>query len=93
LALVVKSGKFEIGYTSVLKTLRKGKAKLVVISKNCPPLRKSELEYYAMLSQSAVHHFHGTNTDLGVASGKVFRTSVIAVTDQGDSDILASLAK
>lgn len=24
-------------------------AKLILISKNCPPLRKSELEYYAML--------------------------------------------
>jgi hypothetical protein len=26
-------------------------AKLVVISGNCPPLRKSELEYYAMLAK------------------------------------------
>jgi hypothetical protein len=24
-------------------------AKLILISKNCPPLRKSEIEYYAML--------------------------------------------
>lgn len=88
LALVVKSGKYEIGYKSALATLRKGRAKLVVIAKNCPPLRKSELEYYAMLSQSAVHHFHGTNHDLGVACSKVFRSSVMVVIDQGDSDIL-----
>lgn len=27
-----------------MKTLRSGKAKLVLISGNCPPLRKSELE-------------------------------------------------
>jgi large subunit ribosomal protein L30e len=26
-------------------------AKLVIISGNCPPLRKSELEYYAMLAK------------------------------------------
>lgn len=25
-------------------------AKLILISRNCPPLRKSEIEYYAMLS-------------------------------------------
>lgn len=28
-----------------------GVAKLVIISGNCPPLRKSELEYYAMLAK------------------------------------------
>ena len=26
-------------------------AKLVLIADNCPPLRRSELEYYAMLSK------------------------------------------
>lgn len=34
---------------------------LVLIAGNTPPLRKSELEYYAMLSKSPVHHFTGTN--------------------------------
>ena len=38
-------------------------AKLVLIAGNCPPLRKSELEYYAMLSKTTVHHFSGTNAD------------------------------
>ena len=75
----------------MLKALRKGRSKLVIISRNCPPLRKSELEYYAMLSQSAVHHFHGTNHDLGVACGKVFRASTMSVIDPGDSDILDTL--
>ena len=28
---------------------------------NTPPLRKSELEYYAMLSKTSVHHFSGNN--------------------------------
>ncbi|KAG5461434.1 MAG: component of cytosolic 80S ribosome and 60S large subunit [Olpidium bornovanus] len=51
LALVMKSGKYTLGYSSTLKTLRNGEAKLVIISGNCPPLRKSELEYYAMLSK------------------------------------------
>ena len=48
-------------------------AKLVLISGNCPPLRKSEIEYYAMLSKTAVHHFAGTNVALGTAAGKLFR--------------------
>ena len=34
-------------------------AKLVIIAKNCPPLRKSEIEYYAMLAKTRVFHFAG----------------------------------
>ena len=48
-------------------------AKLVLISGNVPPLRKSEIEYYAMLSKTPVHHFAGTNVALGTAAGKLFR--------------------
>jgi large subunit ribosomal protein L30e len=107
LALVVKSGKYSLGYKSAMKQMRSGKgavispslfprrdwsvrlrrsletdrdinrgyyaAKLVLIAGNCPPLRKSELEYYAMLSKTSVHHFAGTNVALGTAAGKLFR--------------------
>jgi hypothetical protein len=52
-------------------------AKLVLIAGNCPPLRKSELEYYAMLSKTAVHHFAGTNVALGTAAGKMFRVGYV----------------
>mmetsp|Transcript_22214 Transcript_22214/g.69592 ORF Transcript_22214/g.69592 Transcript_22214/m.69592 type:complete len:111 (+) Transcript_22214:71-403(+) len=88
LKLVIKSGKYNLGYRSTLKTLRSGKAKLVLISKNCPPLRKSEIEYYAMLAKARVTHFEGGNNELGTACGKYFRCSVMSVTDAGDSDIL-----
>lgn len=35
-------------------------AKLILISSNCPPIRKTEIEYYAMLSKTAVHHYAGS---------------------------------
>jgi large subunit ribosomal protein L30e len=50
-----------MGAKSSMKTLRSGKAKLILIAGNCPPLRKSELEYYAMLAKVPVHHFNGNN--------------------------------
>lgn len=86
--LVMKSGKFTLGYKTVLKQLRSGKSKLVIISNNCPPLRKSEIEYYAMLAKCAVHHYSGNNNDLGTACGKYYRVSVLGITDAGDSDII-----
>ncbi|KAL5715686.1 60S ribosomal protein L30 [Ranunculus cassubicifolius] len=59
LALVMKSGKYTLGYKTVLDSLRNSKGKLIIISNNCPPLRKSEIEYYVMLAKVGVHHFNG----------------------------------
>ncbi|CAI0652199.1 hypothetical protein K4K61_002551 [Colletotrichum sp. SAR11_59] len=92
LALVVKSGRISMGYKSTLKALRTGKAKLVLIAGNTPPLRKSELEYYAMLSKVPVHHFAGTNIELGTACGRLFRCGTMVILDAGDSDILTDQA-
>ncbi len=39
LQLVMKSGKCVLGFKQTLKTLRQGKAKLVIIANNTPPLR------------------------------------------------------
>jgi large subunit ribosomal protein L30e len=86
--LVMKSGKTALGYKTTIKALRSSKAKMVIISTNTPALRKSEVEYYAMLAKCAVHHYSGNNSDLGTACGKFFRVSMMTVTDAGDSDIL-----
>ncbi|CEL01092.1 Putative 60S ribosomal protein L30-2 [Aspergillus calidoustus] len=102
LALVMKSGKVTLGYKTTIKTLRSGKAKLVIIAANTPPLRKSELEYYAMLAKTPVHHYSGNNVseprdtertyaiELGTACGRLYRCSTMTVLDAGDSDILTS---
>ncbi|CAD5119388.1 DgyrCDS8002 [Dimorphilus gyrociliatus] len=91
LALVMKSGKFVLGYKQTLKTLRQGKAKLVIIANNTPSLRKSEIEYYAMLAKTGVHHYNGSNIELGTACGKYFRVCTMSITDPGDSDIIRTL--
>merc|ERR1711936_1454891 len=88
LALVMKSGKYCLGYKQTLKTLRQGKSKLVIIANNTPPLKKSEIEYYVMLAKTGVHHYSGSNIELGTACGKYFRVGCLTVTDPGDSDII-----
>merc|ERR550517_2248787 len=59
----MKSGKYCLGLRQTLKTLRQGKSKLVIIANNTPPLRKSEIEYYAMLAKTGVHHYTGNNIE------------------------------
>ncbi|KAI4963343.1 hypothetical protein ZWY2020_014996 [Hordeum vulgare] len=79
LQLVMKSGKYTLGYKTVLKTLRS--SRLIILANNCPPLRKSEIEYYAMLAKI-------NNVDLGTACGKYYRVCCLSILDPGDSDII-----
>ena len=88
--LVMKSGKTALGYKTAIKSLRLNKAKMILIANNTPAIRKSEIEYYAMLAKAQVRHYAGNNADLGTACGKFYRISCVAITDAGDSDIMTS---
>ena len=90
LKLVMKSGKAILGYKAAIKSLRKSKSRMILIASNCPPLRKSEVEYLSMLAKTPVHHYTGDNTALGTACGKFFNCSILSIIDAGDSDILSS---
>eukprot|EP00825_Cyclidium_porcatum_P026594 TRINITY_DN285_c0_g1_i1.p1 TRINITY_DN285_c0_g1~~TRINITY_DN285_c0_g1_i1.p1 ORF type:complete len:182 (-),score=48.43 TRINITY_DN285_c0_g1_i1:223-768(-) len=88
LSLVIRSGKVCLGQKSALKAVRQGKAKLVFIASNCPTIKKSQLEYYAMLAKIKIYNFPGTNSELGTACGKLYKCSSMAIIEAGDSDIL-----
>ena len=84
----MKSGKVVLGYKSCLRKLRSGDAKLIILSNNCPTVRKAEIEYYAHLAKAKVVFYQGNNISLGTACGKYHRCSTMAILDAGDSDIL-----
>ncbi|XP_008060300.1 60S ribosomal protein L30-like [Carlito syrichta] len=92
LQLFMKSGKYVLQYKQTLKKMiRQGKAKLVLLANNRPALRKSEIEYYVMLTKTGVHHYSGNNIELGTACGKYYRICTLAIIDPGDSDIIRSM--
>ena len=91
LQLVKKSGKYVLGYKQILKMIRQGKAKLVILTNNCPALRKSETEYCAILAKTGVHHYSGNNIELGTACGKHYRVCTLAIIDPGGFDIIRSM--
>ena len=49
--------------------------------------RKSEIEYYAMLAKTGVHHYTGNNIELGTACGKYFRVCTLSITDPGKKEL------
>jgi large subunit ribosomal protein L30e len=80
-----------LGYKLALKQLRAGTSKLMIIANNCPAVRKTELEYLAILGGSKVLHWDGNNVELGTAAGRLHRVCVLTIQDAGDSDILTAI--
>ncbi|KAF0880495.1 RL30 protein, partial [Crocuta crocuta] len=87
LQLIMKSGKYVLGYKQIPKMIRHGKAKLVILTNNCPALRKSEIKYYVTLAKTGVPHYSGNNIELGTVSGKYYRVCTLAIIDPGHSNI------
>uniref|UniRef100_A0A5F8HBM1 Large ribosomal subunit protein eL30 n=1 Tax=Monodelphis domestica TaxID=13616 RepID=A0A5F8HBM1_MONDO len=79
IGLVIYKKETSSFYKQTLKMIRQGIAKLVILANNCPALRKSEIEYYAMLAKTGVHHYSGNNIELGTACGKYYRVCTLAI--------------
>lgn len=56
-------------------------------------VRKSEIEYYAMLAKTGVHHYNGNNIELGTACGKYFRVCTLSITDPGTAILTIHFTK
>jgi large subunit ribosomal protein L30e len=86
--MCVDTGKVEMGERSVRSRILLGKAKVVLVSSNCPPSLVSDLEHYSKLSGTPIIKFEGDSRELGSVCGKPFVVSSLAVLDSGNSNIL-----
>jgi large subunit ribosomal protein L30e len=88
IATTVKTGKVLFGANNAVKSVKTGKAKLIVLAANCPRRVREDIEYYGKLSAIPVIIYNGTSIDLGAVCGKPFMVSALTIKDPGDSDIL-----
>lgn len=78
------TGKVRFGLAETKKSIKKGEAKLVVVSSNCP---EDDIAGESLLK---VIVFNGTNVELGSACGKPFPISALAIVNPGESNILSA---
>lgn len=71
----LKSGKYYLGIRRTIKALKKGEAKVVVVSKNCPEEFLNEIKKFSV----PVFVFEGTNMQLGEFCRKPFSISSMAI--------------
>ena len=85
---LVKTGVYVLGSRQSIRAVAHGKAKLLIIARNARPDLRDRALYLAKLSGVPVYTFPVTSVELGVALGKPFRVSMLAVIDEGSSQIL-----
>lgn len=88
LSIVRRTGKFILGYRQSYLAVLSGKARLVVLSRNCPAEMRSEIMVAAKLRGVKVIEADYDSRDVGLALGKPFRAAVVAVVDPGSSALL-----
>ncbi len=80
---VLSTGKVVLGSRQSRDAVINGKAKVIVLSSNCPEDVRGELKGVQVIN------YPGTGVDLGIACGKPFSIAAFAVMDAGDSGILS----
>ena len=91
LKTTVKKGKVKLGTKVTKNTIESGKAKLVVLSNNCPS--STEISELAKKKKIPIYNSKSNSIDLGYVCGKTFAVSVFAVVEDGGSNILEIVKK
>jgi large subunit ribosomal protein L30e len=81
----VSTGKVFFGINETKKAITAGKAKLVIISSNCP---QDYIDDINKIKKVSTYNFRGSNVDLGSTCGKPFPVSVLTIVKPGKSNIL-----
>lgn len=89
----VDTGKVILGSDKSVKSVKLGQAKLVILASNCPDAVRSDVEHYAKLANIPIHVYEGDSSALGLACGKPFLVSVVAVLEPGSSGIIGLRGK
>jgi large subunit ribosomal protein L30e len=88
LRLALSTGRVQLGSKQTVRELRRGRARMAILSSNCPKEMKESIESYGKLGKIPVWKHEKDSVDLGVLCGKPYPVSAIVINDPGDSRIL-----
>jgi large subunit ribosomal protein L30e len=88
LRLALSTGKVQLGSKTAVREMRRGRARMAILSSNCPTDKAEAIETYGRLSEIPVLTHAKDSVDLGVLCGKPYPVSAMVISDPGDSNIL-----
>jgi large subunit ribosomal protein L30e len=75
----VQDGKILVGTQALIRSMDKGKIKLIYLASNCPADARSDLEHYASLAKVKLQPVELNNEELGLFCKKNFFVSAVGV--------------
>lgn len=78
----VAAGTALIGSRSVLRAIRTGSTKSVIITSNCPSTTAADIQKLARMAGISVERFDGTGKQLGTLCGKPFAIAAAAIREK-----------
>ncbi len=90
LRICVKTGKIVLGHKNVMRAIRTGQAKLIIMANNLPETTRQELLHHVALQNRKLDTFvyPGSSWDLGNQAGRPHMVGSVLVEQPGDSKIL-----
>jgi len=88
LRMAINTGRLHLGSKVAIRELQRGRAKIAILSSNCPEKIREQIEEYGKLGDIPVLQHQKDSLDLGVLCRKPFPVSVIVINETGDSKIL-----
>jgi large subunit ribosomal protein L30e len=88
LRLALSTGRVQLGSKQAVRELRRGRARMAILSSNCPKEMKESIENYGKLGNIPILNHEKDSVDLGMLCGKPYPVSAIVINDPGDSKIL-----
>jgi large subunit ribosomal protein L30e len=88
LRLAFSTGKVQIGSKESIRSLQRNRAKIAIISNNCPKDIKENIKTLGSLGSITVLEHNRDSIELGELCGKPFPVSAIVINEPGDSKIL-----
>ena len=86
--MAVKTGKVDFGSKTALSSATLGRAKLLILAKNCPTEYRENIVYDAEHSEIPIYIFQGSSLDLGALCEKPFPVASMVIREPGDSEVL-----
>ncbi len=83
-----RTGEVTLGANETLDATKEGNSRLTVLSASVPHEIEENILEYSKKEEVPVYRYPSGGKDLGLALGKPFSVSVLAVIDSGDSNVL-----
>jgi len=85
--LAKETGDVTLGFKEIFKIVRTGKPKLILVASN-PSKEVKKLSDEAKVSGVNIYQLKHNSVDLGIACGRRYPVSIIAIMKPGESEIL-----